>query len=124
MSTEQNCKIALNIKGRVITATLNQSSCAKDLIKRLPCTVKLQKYQHDYCGIITPPLAYTAEELHNGWRNGEVAFAADGSYFTILYKDEEISQQYGNLVTLGMLNDDPAVMDSFDNEISIQIELL
>ncbi len=124
MSTEQNCKIALNIAGQVITATLNNSSSAKDLIKRLPCTVRLQKYQHDYCGVITPPLVYSKDELHNGWKNGEIAFAVDGSYFTILYKDEEISQQYGNLITIGMLSEDPAVMDSLSSEISIRIELL
>ena len=63
------------------------------------------------------------DDLRNGWLNGDIAFAVDGSYFTILYKDEEISQQYENLVTLGRISVEPSVMDDFANEISLTIEL-
>ncbi len=69
------------------------------------------------------PLPYDKEDLQNGWQNGDIAFAADGSYFAVLYKDEEISQQFGNLVTLGKISENPSIMDTLDSGISLRIEL-
>ena len=63
------------------------------------------------------------EDLKNGWKNGEIAFAADGSYFAILYNDEEISAQFSNLVTLGQITTDPLVMEALPAGISLKIEL-
>ena len=69
------------------------------------------------------PLPYDKKDLRNGWQNGDIAFAADGSYFAVLYKDEEISQQFGNLVTLGKISEAPSVMDTLETEISLRIEI-
>lgn len=69
------------------------------------------------------PLSYNREDLKNGWKNGEIAFAADGSYFAILYKDEEISSPFGNLVTLGSINGDPLVMETLPARILLKIDL-
>ena len=107
----------------IIPAVLNDSRASRELIGRLPYTVRLHRYAHDYCGVMNDPLPYDKEDLRNGWQNGDIAFAADGSYFAILYKDEEISQQFGNLVTLGKINEAPSVMDTLDAEISLKIEL-
>lgn len=115
-------EITLTIKENEIPAFLNDSTPSQELRTMLPCTVMLQKFDHDYCGTISP-LPYDKMELRSGWSNGDLAFAADGSYFAILYKDEETSQQYGNMVTLGRLRVDPSVMENFDNEISVTINL-
>ena len=74
-------------------------------------------------GSWTPPLSYDKDDLCYGWQNGDIAFASDGSYFAILYKDEEISHQFGNLVTLGKINGSPSVMDTLNAEILLKIEL-
>lgn len=113
-------EITLTIGDRKIPAVLNNSKSSGELLKMLPYTVKLHKYAHDYCGAMTA-LSYYEEELRNGWSNGDIAFAADGNYFAILYKDEEVSQQYGNMVTLGRLAVEPSIMDTFANEISVVI---
>lgn len=115
--------IILTTGDTTIPAVLNDNRTSRELIKRLPLTVRLHRYEHDYCGVMDPPLSYDNEDLHNGWQNGDIAFAADGSYFAVLYKDEEISQQFGNLVTLGKINEDPSVMDTLDAQISLRIEL-
>jgi len=116
-------EIILTAGDTIIPAGLNDSRAARELIGRLPCTVRLHRYEHDYCGVMSPPLSYDEGDLHHGWQNGDIAFAADGGYFAILYKDEEISQQFGNLVTLGKLSGAPSVMESLDAEISLRIEL-
>ena len=38
----------------------------------MPYTVRLHKYAHDYCGVMNEPLPYDAEDLHNGWLNGDI----------------------------------------------------
>lgn len=115
-------EILLTIGQVQIAAVLNDSKPAKHLIDMLPYTVKLQKYAHDYCGVMKA-LPHDQQELRNGWSNGDIAFAADGNYFAILYKDEDISQQYGNMVTLGKLTVDPSIMDTLDDAITVDIGL-
>lgn len=116
-------EVILEAEDKEISAVLNDSRASKELIKRFPYTIRLNRYEHDYCGVMDSPLPYNKEDLQNGWKNGDIAFAADGSYFAILYKDEEISQQFGNLVTLGKIKDSPLVMETLDHEISLEIKL-
>lgn len=115
--------IILTAAGKSILAELNDSKASRELIARLPCTVDLHRYEHDYCGVMDRPLPYNREDLKNGWKNGEIAFAADGGYFAVLYKDEEISSEFGNLVTLGKISTDPSIMETLPAGISIKIEL-
>lgn len=115
-------KVQLIIGENVIPAVLNDSKPAKALLEKLPFTVKLQRYEHDYCGI-TEPLPYDKSELRSGWKNGDIAFAVNGDYFAILYKDEEISEQFDGMVTMGALDCDPAVMGTLDGSIAVRIEL-
>ena len=49
---ENGTKITLTVGAAVIPAVLNDSKSAKALIARLPYTVRLQKYAHDYCGVM------------------------------------------------------------------------
>lgn len=115
-------EINLTIGEKVIPAVLIDSTPAKELLTMLPYSVNLHKYTHDYCGVMDA-LTYEQKELRSGWSNGDIAFAADGNYFAILYRDEEISQQYGNMVTMGRLTVDPMVMDTFEDAISVEITL-
>ena len=116
-------EITLTIGTSVIPAELYDCRASRDLVGRLPYSIRLQKYDHDYCGIMVQPLAFDMSDLRKGWSNGDLAFAAEGNYFAILYKDEEISQQYGNLVTLGRITVDPAIMDTLAGEIRVTIAL-
>ncbi len=120
--SENTTGIKLIVGDTVIPAVLNDSTPARALADRLPCTVRLQRYAHDYCGVMSEPLPYDAAELRSGWKNGDIAFAVDGSYFAILYKDEELSHQYDGMVTMGALDVPPSIMDTLDGTISVRIE--
>jgi hypothetical protein len=122
-STKTGTKVKLIVGDTVIPAFLNDSKPAKALLAKLPYTVNLQNYSHDYCGIMKDALPYEKAELHSGWKNGDIAFAVDGNYFAILYKDEEISEQYDGMVTMGALSCDPSVMETLAGSISVKIEL-
>lgn len=91
---ENGTKVNIIIGNTVIPATFNNGKTAKALLARLPFTMRLHKYAHDYCGVMEDPLPYDEKDVHSGWMNGDIDFARDGNYFTILYEDEETSDQY------------------------------
>ena len=56
---ENGTAIKLTIGDTVIPATLNNSTSAKELISRLPYTVSLNRFSHDYCGVMKDPNSYS-----------------------------------------------------------------
>lgn len=120
---ENGTAIKLTIGDTVIPATLNNSTSAKELISRLPYTVSLNRFSHDYCGVMEDPLKYDEKDVHNGWMNGDIDFARDADYFTILFEDEEKSQQFGDQVNIGKLDGDLSVIKGLGSSIDILIQL-
>jgi len=121
---ENGTPITLTIGDTVIPATLNNSKSAKELISRLPYTVNLHRYSHDYCGVMADPLPYDEADVHNGWLNGDIDFARDGNYFTILFEDEENSQQFGHQITMGKIDGPLSVIKNLGRDIEVKIELV
>lgn len=115
--------VTLTIGDTVIPATLNNSTSSKELISRMPCTVHLNRYTHDYCGVMKNPLKYDEKDVHNGWLNGDIDFATDGNYFTILFADEEKSKIYGNQVNMGKVDCDLSVIKGLGSAIDVRIDL-
>ena len=81
-------RINLYFGDTVIPGILNDSETARALIARLPLKQRMTRYRHDFCGVMEQPLPYREEEVHYGWLNGDIDFARDGNYFTILFDDE------------------------------------
>lgn len=120
---ENGTTIQLVVGDTVIPAVLNNSKSSQALIAKLPYTVRLQRYEHDYCGVMNELLPYDKKDMRNGWLNGDVSFAVNGNYFTILYKDEEMSEKFDGIVNMGVLTAPLSVMDTLDSSISMRIEL-
>ena len=121
--SENTTDINLIVGETVIPAVLNDSKPARALLAKLPYTVRLQRYEHDFCGVMSDSLPFDKTSLRSGWKNGDIAYAVDGNYFAILYKDEEISQQFDGMVTMGALDCPPSVMETLNGSISVRIEL-
>lgn len=115
-------RVNLIVGKAVIPAVFNDSKAARALLGKLPYTVKLQRYEHDYCGVMSASLPYDAATLRSGWTNGDIAYAVNGNYFAILYKDEETSAQYDGMVTMGALACPPSIMDTLEAGITVRIE--
>lgn len=119
---ENGTKVVLKIGDKIIPAILNDSKSSKALLERLPFTIRLHKYAHDYCAVMDNPLPYDESDVHNGWLNGDIDFARDGNYFTILYEDEENSRQYGHQVTLGKIDGPLSAIKSLGPDIEVTVE--
>lgn len=75
--------VTLTVGDTVLQAYLNDTSCARELIARLPVTVSLYNSGHDYCGGISPALSYDEADVQYGWRDGDLAFWTAGNDFVI-----------------------------------------
>jgi len=120
---EGGTKINMHFGDTVIPGTLNDSETAQALIKMLPYTVRLNRYSHDFCGVMNDPLPYKEENVHYGWLNGDIDFAIDSDYFTILFEDEENSERYGYQVNIGKMDGELSVLSSLRGSYDVRIEL-
>lgn len=119
---EGGTKINMHFGDTVIPGVLNDSETAKALIAKLPLTQHVSRYAHDFCGT-TEPLPYKEDEVHYGWLNGDIDYATDAPYFTILFEDEAVSEQYGSQVNIGVitcpLKDIAGLQGSYDVRIEL-----
>lgn len=117
MPPENGTKILLHFDDTVIPAVLNDSETAQALIAKLPYTQHMSRYSHDFCGV-TEALPYSEEDEHYGWLNGDIDYATDAPYFTILFEDQDQSEIYGSQVNIGVitcpLEDIAALNGSYD----------
>ena len=114
---ENGTKILLHFGDTVIPGVLNDSETARALIAKLPYTQHMSRYSHDFCGV-TEDLPYNDKEEHYGWLNGDIDYATDAPYFTILFEDQDESEIYGSQVNIGVitcpLSDIAALNGSYD----------
>lgn len=116
-------KITMRFGNTVIPGILNDSETAKALIAKLPYTVHISRYSHDFCGVMNNPLPYSENNVHYGWLNGDIDFARDANYFTILFEDEKKSERYGHQINIGVIDCELSRISSLQGSYDVLIEL-
>jgi Domain of unknown function (DUF369). len=116
-------KINLRFGNTVIPGILNDSVTAKALIAKLPYTVRVNRYSHDFCGVMNEALPYSENNVHFGWLNGDIDFARDANYFTILFEDEKKSEQYGHQINIGVIDCELSRISNLQGSYNVLIEL-
>ena len=119
---ENGTKILLHFGDTVIPGVLNDSETAQALIAKLPYTQHMSRYSHDFCGV-TEDLPYNKEEEHYGWLNGDIDYATDAPYFTILFEDQDASEIYGSQVNIGVITCPLADIAALNGSYDVLIEL-
>lgn len=119
---ENGTKINMYFGDTVIPGVLNNSETAKALIAKLPLTQIVNRYSHDFCGV-TEKLPYNENEEHYGWLNGDIDYATGAPYFTILFEDEDASEQYGNQVNIGVITCPLEQIANLNGSFDVRIEL-
>lgn len=120
---EDGTKINMYFGDTVVPGILNDSETAQALIEMLPYTVHMNRYSHDFCGVMDDPLPYKEEDVHYGWLNGDIDFATDADYFTILFEDEELSEQYGYQVNIEVIDCPLENISKLTGSYDVRIEL-
>lgn len=119
---ENGTKILLHFGDTVIPGVLNDSETARALIAKLPYTQHMSRYSHDFCGV-TEDLPYNEEEEHYGWLNGDIDYATDAPYFTILFEDQDESEIYDSQVNIGVITCPLADIAALNGSYDVLIEL-
>ena len=120
---EDGTRINLHFGDTVLPGILNDCDTAKALIEMLPYTVHMSSYSHDFCGVMPEELPYNEEEVHWGWLNGDIDYAINAPYFTILHSDEENSEQYEYQVNIGVLDCELSRIRDLSGSYDVLIEL-
>lgn len=113
--------ITLTIGDTVIPATLNDSASSQGLISRLPYTISLQKYAHDFCAVMSDPLAYDEADQHDGWMNGDIDFVPGTNYFALLFNASKTANSPH--VNLGKMDASLSFFDEMEGRVEVLIEL-
>ena len=119
---EGGTKINMYFGDTLITGVLNDCDTAKAFIEKLPMTQHVSRYSHDFCGV-TEDLPYNEDEVHYGWLNGDIDYAINAPYFTILFEDEDKSEQYGDQVNIGVITVPLSEIAAFEGSYDVRIEL-
>lgn len=119
---ETGTRINMHFGDTIIPGILNDSETARALIDKLPYTVHMNSYSHDFCGV-TEELPFKEEEVHYGWLNGDIDYAIDAPYFTILHSDEDDSEQYGYQVNIGVITCELSKIRDLEGSYDVLIEL-
>lgn len=122
LPAENGTRILMHFGDTVIPGVLNDSETARALIEKLPYTQHMSRYSHDFCGV-TEDLPYNEEEEHYGWLNGDIDYATDAPYFTILFEDQDASEVYGSQVNIGVITCPLANIAALDGSYDVVIEL-
>lgn len=122
LPSENGTKILLHFGDTVIPGVLNDSETAQALIAKLPYTQHMSRYSHDFCGV-TEDLPYNEEEEHYGWLNGDIDYATDAPYFTILFEDQDESEIYGSQVNIGVITCPLSEIAALHGSYDVLIEL-
>ena len=119
---EGGTKINMYFGDTLITGVLNDCGTAKAFIEKLPMTQHVSRYSHDFCGV-TEDLPYNEDEVHYGWLNGDIDYAINAPYFTILFEDEDKSERYGDQVNIGVITVPLSEIAALEGSYDVRIEL-
>lgn len=120
---EEGTRINMHFGDTVIPGILNDSTTAQAFIEMLPLTVHESRYSHDFCGSTGEGLPFDEEDERYGWLNGDIAIGTNVPWFTILFDDEDISEQYGNLVNIGVIDCELSAISELEGSYDVLIEL-
>ncbi|MCH5295565.1 MAG: hypothetical protein J1F14_06665 [Treponema sp.] len=97
-------KVNLFFGEKRIPAVLNGSTTARELLARLPWSVRLTRYEVDFCGVIgADDFTLHRDEVRRGWKNGDICFTADGTYFSVLFIEHNVVRVRQLIIDFGGL---------------------
>ncbi len=120
---QKGTKVNLVVGSTALTATLNDSVSARDLISRLPYTVKVNRAAVDYCGRLPEPLESESSEAQHGWKNGDISYIPGADWIAFFLGGEAESGSDSNSHhIIGQVDDLAALRGWPHGSIEIRIE--
>ena len=115
--------VVLKFGDTKVRAELNDTDTAEAFYEKLPLTIAVNGTGLDFCGRIPVTLPYEQNQVHNGWKNGDVNYNPQGGWFAVLHSGEEESSIYDDQVVMGrIVDDDLKVLQDLNGSFDLIIE--
>ncbi len=121
MAAGGNQRIELVFGSVILPAVLNGSEAARAFARLLPLDISLRGTGVALCGALPEPLPVEPEQMHSGWRDGDINYCPEGGWLSVLVGDEENSARYGDQVTLGRLVGGWAALEGLVGEVPLRV---
>ena len=99
-----NTPVILDMNGKEVNATLNNTLTAREFIKILPYSVTVSRAADDLCGSVSEKLPEDRSEGKKSWKIGEIGWF--GGWFTILVDHEEKFSNMPGVMIIGKIDDE------------------
>lgn len=106
-----------------VRALLLDNDTAKAFYEALPLAVDVSGSQVDLCGRTPVVLPYREDQVHFGWRDGDVNYNPEGGWLAVFHGGQEDSGVYGDQVDLGrVLDEDIPALRSLRGPFRLSVE--
>ncbi|MGD1819035.1 MAG: cyclophilin-like fold protein [Pleomorphochaeta sp.] len=121
-NNQKTTPIILEMNGKIIHGTLNDTQSAQAFKELLPFSVTVSRAADDLCGSVSEDLPFDPTEGKKEWKIGEIGWF--GGWFTILVDHEEQFKNMPNISIIGSIDkSDIETVKAFKNRIDIIIKI-
>lgn len=118
-----NTRITITAGDTVITAELNNTQTARDIISALPLTINAKDWKDKaYYGRIRGDVS-TDGVQHNQLQAGDLVYWIDGKAMMMYYDNTKDSNISTPVITIGRITSDLKVFENLDDTVEIRVEL-
>jgi hypothetical protein len=122
-SAEDAQRIRIRMGDQTVTATLNRSEAARDLIAMLPLSIRMRDHlRREKTGPIPGPLSERTGGSPN-YRSGDLGYWRPGGNFVIFYRHDGLTIPSPGIVLLGRVNSGAEIFD-IPGPVEVTVELI
>ena len=122
-SAEEGQRIRIRMGDQTVTATLNSSEAARDLIAMLPLSIRMRDHlRREKTGPIPGPLSARTGGSPN-YQSGDLGYWRPGGNFVIFYRHDGLTIPSPGIVLLGRVNSGAEIFD-VPGPVEVTVELI
>jgi len=116
-------EITITAGDTVITAVLNNTTTARDIVSALPLTINAKDWEDKaYYGRVHGDIS-TGEAQHNQLQAGDLVYWINGKAMMLYYDDTKDSKITTPVITIGRITSDLKAFENLDDAVEMRVEL-
>jgi hypothetical protein len=122
-SAQEGQRIRIRMGDQTVTATLNNSEAARDLVAMLPLSIHMRDHlRREKTGRIPGPLSEHAEGSRT-YESGDLGYWRPGGDFVIFYRHDGLTIPSPGIVLLGKVDSGADIFD-VPGTVDVTVELI
>jgi hypothetical protein len=122
-SAAEGQRIRIRMGDQTVTATLNRSEAARDLVAMLPVSIQMRDHlRREKTGRIPKPLSERTQGSPS-YEKGDLGYWRPGGNFVIFYRHDGLTIPSPGIVLLGKLDAGAEVFD-LPGSVDVTVELI